>query len=395
MPVAPEILATTLEHYGHGRALWCPEPPVDDGVAHQIQLGDVGYFDEDGGFKRLFNVRFDENHELNKGGVPDGFTPLQFSHRLISDRKDQFLPMPFYSRTVKSQESEGHVQAYVCPVLYLRPYLFCCRQAGNYAGASLSYNFRCSESTGGLLILRDGGDKTSVPSAQTITQYIRQHHDSWYTFATDPVKYGLECKPEDIIMVRGFVKTSAWAVAAFPDGGSSQREVAFSGTAGPFADAGFHFAKQQQRQVAFEHRVGPSRGKSRPPSVASGKARATDFPMPDIGSSAGGESAERDQTVFLGYFKILRRKFWRKKIKAAGGYDTLPHIDDDESEPDTAIEAHPRHEPVRDLSYTLADESKFVSQLRTALDDILEYILMVKNLGPACHLPTLIGLSAI
>lgn len=117
MPVAPEILATTLEHYGHGRALWCPEPPADEGVPHQIQVGDVGYFDEDGGFKRLFNVRFDENHELNKGGVPEGFIPLQFSHRLISERENQFSPMPFYSRTVKSQESEGHVQAYVHSVL--------------------------------------------------------------------------------------------------------------------------------------------------------------------------------------------------------------------------------------------------------------------------------------
>lgn len=205
--------------------------------------------------------------------------------------------------------------------------------------------------------MRDGGDKTTVPCAQTITQYIRQHHDSWYAFATDPVKYGLECKPEDIIMVRGFVKTSAWAVAAFPDGGASQREVAFSGTAGPFANAGFHFAQQQQRQVAFEHRVGPSRGKSRTPSIASGKARATEFPVPDVGDAAEGEAAERDQTVFLGYFKILRRKFWRKKIKAAGGYDSLPPGDDDESEPETAIEAHPRYEPVCGSLYVLNVES--------------------------------------
>lgn len=112
MGVAPEILANTLEHYGHGRAMWCPEPPEDlDNRAHEIQVGDVGYLDEDGGFRRLFNVTVGPDDELNKGGVPDGFEPLRFNKRLLSLRRDQFPPSAFCSRTVKTKEVEGHAQA--------------------------------------------------------------------------------------------------------------------------------------------------------------------------------------------------------------------------------------------------------------------------------------------
>lgn len=44
-------------------------------------------------------------------------------------------------------------------------------------------------------------------------RYMRQHHSSWYLYAREEL--GIACKPEDIILVRGFVKTSAGTVAAF------------------------------------------------------------------------------------------------------------------------------------------------------------------------------------
>ena len=133
-----------------------------------------------------------------------------------------------------------------------------CRSAGAVAGGSLAYKFECSKSQGGLLVIRDDADKTSVLSSVDVAQYIRQNHDFWHRFAIDPAKYGLDCKPEDIIFVRGTVKTSAWAVAALKDRGHSIHDVSFSGQIGPFADAGFKVSSQNVTESTFEQRSGPS-----------------------------------------------------------------------------------------------------------------------------------------
>ena len=106
MPTAPEILAQQLYHYGHGRAMWSPEP-----MGEEVRIGDVGHVDEDGAFRRLFNVTVDEGHPLNAEGVPDNFTPLRFNKRLLSLKLNHFSPYAFCSRSFKSNKVEGNVQA--------------------------------------------------------------------------------------------------------------------------------------------------------------------------------------------------------------------------------------------------------------------------------------------
>ena len=103
MLTAPDILAASLEHYGHGRAMWSPEP-----IDGEVRIGDVGHIDEDGAFHRLFNVTVDRDHPLNQGGVPDGFKPLRFNTRLLSIRPDLFPPTLYSSRSIKSNKVEGH-----------------------------------------------------------------------------------------------------------------------------------------------------------------------------------------------------------------------------------------------------------------------------------------------
>ena len=212
------------------------------------------------------------------------------------------------------------------------------------------------------MILRDQADKTSLPSATSIQKYIRQHHDSWYQFAINPDTYGLECRPEDILMVRGFVKTSAWAVAAFNDSGNHLHSVDFSGQVGPFADAGFHLSSSQKKQALFEHRVGPVRRAPRSPSPSARSHRSSSSVSSTsshgrIGSDLlevdpavelwRGDVPQRDQTVFLGYYKVKRRRFRSLKIKAAGEPQDGPSSEDDhEPESDLSIELHPPPVPV-------------------------------------------------
>jgi hypothetical protein len=210
------------------------------------------------------------------------------------------------------------------------------------AGASLAYKFECSRSVGGLLVTRDHATSTMVMPSVDINKYILQNHDSWYTFATNPVTYGLDCKPEDIILVRSTVKTSSWAVAAFHDSGGRTHDVSFAGQIGPFADAGFQMASQTSTQAAFEQRSGPNR---RAPSLAQIPSRQSassrrslgrlELPELEIAATMSQTVVPehtKDQTVFLGSYRIKRRFWVGRKVVAAGGSADLP---EDEPPPTT------------------------------------------------------------
>ncbi len=84
---------------------------ASDGRVRGIELGDVGYFDEDGGFKSLFNITVDSDHELNAAGVPEGFVPIEFNNNLRSVRDGFLQPRPFCSASVKANTAEAHALA--------------------------------------------------------------------------------------------------------------------------------------------------------------------------------------------------------------------------------------------------------------------------------------------
>lgn len=113
MGLAATVYADQLKSFGYGHPLWLPEPTVEasNGCIRSIELGDVGYFDEDGGFKSLFNIMVDSDHELNAAGVPEGFVPIEYNKTLRSIR-DKFLhPRPLCSDSVKIRTRKAHVLA--------------------------------------------------------------------------------------------------------------------------------------------------------------------------------------------------------------------------------------------------------------------------------------------
>lgn len=84
---------------------------------------------------------------------------------------------------------------------------------------------------------------------------MRTHHESWYNFARDQ---GLDLRPDDIILVTGFVKTSEWALTAF-DKGSKGHEFSVHATVGEFASAKVTAtSKDNVAWNPFKH-TGPSR----------------------------------------------------------------------------------------------------------------------------------------
>ena len=103
-----EIYSQHLLCLGHGLALYEPDPA---GEYDEVRIGDVGHT-ENGGFHRLFNAFYTEEHEINKLGVPEGFEPL----RSELERTYKRSPLPagaMCSSTVQNQG--GGVGATVGP----------------------------------------------------------------------------------------------------------------------------------------------------------------------------------------------------------------------------------------------------------------------------------------
>ncbi|KAI0686423.1 hypothetical protein BC835DRAFT_1288098 [Cytidiella melzeri] len=284
MGVAAKVLAEQLQRYGHGDALWDPAPTTDE----EVRLGDVGIIDEEGSFMRLFNVMVDAKDSLNKGGVPDGFKPLILNKRLQKFMPQCHAPGPLTSSTIGHTSAKGHAGANV----------------GNIAGGGAMYQFACSSECGAWLLLKDFSDKTYLLDTGNLKKYMLQHHDAWYNFATGE-SLGIDCKPYDIILVKGFVKTSAWAVAAYKSGVRSTQAMSLTGTVGGVGEAGFEFRVDSSEGYMFDTRYGPEGRDAK--ALQSSRHVPTVFP--------------RDQSVFLSYYKIKQRMWWKKIVAHAG-----PHV---------------------------------------------------------------------
>ena len=143
-------------------------------------------------------------------------------------------------------------------------------------------------------MLPDTAKETSVPPTLGFVSYIRDNHDQWYKFATSS---GIECAPEDVVLVRGTVNAPSWALGAYVEDGRHVPGVTFNGQAGPGANA-FEWPIAQQGPAKFEYRTSKD-------DTSKGKAAAR-------GSVAGGAGAAQDRNdpcVLLQYYKIKYRTF--------------------------------------------------------------------------------------
>ena len=130
----------------------------------------------------------------------------------------------------------------------------------------MHYRFECTNQEGAVLILKNHATKSSIGLNLPFEKYMLRNHDSWYNFAVDS---GVGLDPQDIILVRGAVKSSSWAVAAFFDASQQKHEVTFNGQFGDLAGVGVGFSQQHDVFCSFEQRVGPH---ARPSNSKIGRA---------------------------------------------------------------------------------------------------------------------------
>lgn len=164
------------------------------------------------------------------------------------------------------------------------------------------FKYACSKSQGALLYLDNAADREAVYTNEVWVKYIRTNYPSWIKILES---VGLN---DEIIVVRGWIKASAWAVAAWCDK-STEHQVTLSGSGG-IAQAGFSFTSSDESNNSVEKRTGPD-------------------PPGDAITESGG-SLPKDQTIFMSYYKIVDRFFFFS-IKAKAGSHNLPRGDGGDS----------------------------------------------------------------
>ncbi|KAF7796004.1 hypothetical protein EIP86_007173 [Pleurotus ostreatoroseus] len=342
MGTAADVYAQELGIKNYGLPLWFPEPVDGHG---EVRIGDVGFIHE-GQFHRLFNATVGQDHPYNRHGVPTDFSPLNFQPQLLNIRHDYLEPGPISSKSVKSYHIGGSASA-----------------------------------QGAILVLKDSAKKTYVLPSRNFTTYMGKHHMSWYEFASLE-KYGLLLRPENIVLVRGTIKTTAWALGAYIDSGNDDHGVSFTAQAGQVAGAELEWSFSKQISSHFEHRSGPRRRTEAmfsPRHTISDKGGCHELELPEIlaerqqaADIAVGRGNSADQCVFLSCYKVKYRLGFLKKVIAAAGPPDLP--EDREQSPGVWVNSQ---------SDSISMDPPEPPKYRTPVDDILEYILDTTNANVA------------
>ena len=115
------------------------------------------------------------------------------------------------------------------------------------AGAGGGWSFETNKASGGVLMLPFPAKARLVHECLTFIDYVRKHHSTWYHFAKS---IGFDCKPEDVIISRGYVKTPRWTVAALQHESHSHK-VFLQGQFAAVATAGIHFSLARDQAMCI------------------------------------------------------------------------------------------------------------------------------------------------
>ena len=88
----------------------------------------------------------------------------------------------------------------------------------------VTYKFR---NRGALLSLPNGGYREDVIRTKVFEDYIRDHVDSWFSWA-QKIGLGVD-RMEDLILVSGCTMATSWAAASFVDD-TSEAEISLAST---------------------------------------------------------------------------------------------------------------------------------------------------------------------
>lgn len=166
------------------------------------------------------------------------------------------------------------------------------------AGGELSYSFSWTSKAGAVLQMTDHADKEAIYTNRVCPAYMAAHYKSWCDYATE-VGFDLDAVGMvGPVLVRGWVKTSGWALTAWSSDTRAKR-FEINGNAADVAGLGLAFKFEDSIECPPEHRAGPL---STEPHRVDGRSPA------------------RDQTVFMSYYKMKSRdRFWERVVSFGAG----------------------------------------------------------------------------
>lgn len=214
------------------------------------------------------------------------------------------------------------------------------RPSGMPIGLNLACTLEGSSDTAAVMVFKEQAIKAVAKSSPSVRQYISRWHDAWYELASNE-DVGL--KPEDVILVRGWVKTSSWAWAAIWASTKQSFEISFDANIASAANAGFRVSDNRSTSPRTFISYGPlTLRNARTGDEANSANEAPHYlsPItaepPDLhpsfveafNNAKDSKTRPYDQCCFLQYWKIKRRRILPTKIEARAGYDEFDRSDE-------------------------------------------------------------------
>ncbi|GJJ14463.1 hypothetical protein Clacol_008727 [Clathrus columnatus] len=181
MVLPHEIYIDQLAFSLGGCPLWGSLHPQDD----PVDIADVGYLSDSGGWLKLFNLRT----ETDPKKLPSNHQPGSV---VITDQdvdKDIFKG-PRYSKSIRKAGGSIEVQG--------------------KAEAGLSYE--CAEEKGAILFVAEDAVTRNALNKIQLAKLIQENIENWMEFTK---RKGRDVRITDLVLVTGYVRTTTWVAAAF------------------------------------------------------------------------------------------------------------------------------------------------------------------------------------
>ena len=176
------------------------------------------------------------------------------------------------------------------------------------AGMTIAYS--CSAEQGALLRLNRRGTSEVLLDKDDLRDYILENHEHWHNYARNTLKLRIE--REDLVFIRGFVKTAPdWLAASFSSSGSTIK-VNLNAAIANIVGATLVGSTSQTHRSSPIVRFGTSLSQPSPS-------------QPDKQSTI-------DQCIAIQRYVVKKRRWTPSKLEASADPNRFPDSDENDSE---------------------------------------------------------------
>ncbi|KIM36423.1 hypothetical protein M413DRAFT_449138, partial [Hebeloma cylindrosporum] len=185
-------------------ALWFPAPTLfpPGGGRRGVELGDLGYFDDAGELRPIFNIFHSYEQNLAEGARPPDppYQPLRIDFRSVVRQVDIQRQQTYTSSNIE------------------RP-----QEAGSHPATRYQFRtYKQSGRSGAIIVLPHGGSSVCIRNSYfqlpEVKQHFREHAPSWYQHALRLI--GKKANGS-LVLVRATHCAKTWGIAAF----ASKRDI--------------------------------------------------------------------------------------------------------------------------------------------------------------------------